>query len=139
MDMDSKIGVLAEIREKLNKYPSVKFEIKETSITIPAQMENGFSVSFHVHDKGYTVSFEGWHEEFTDKDKALECFAFGLSEGCRLKVLKRGNFDYKWVVQHRAENTWMDDSETGLFLFPFWCGKQKRYLQNHLIKDAVTP
>jgi hypothetical protein len=63
----------------------------------------------------------------------LECLAFGLSEACRLKVVRRGGMDHKRVVQRRSEESWVDVDEVGLLFFPFWARKEERYLQNRLI------
>lgn len=32
------------------------------------------------------VGYGGWHEHFHSPEKALECFAFGFSDQCRLKI-----------------------------------------------------
>lgn len=134
--------ILNTICEKLQKYPDVKYEVSKTGLTIPAYQssEFEFSVGLSVREDMYTVSFEGWHEHFNDPEEALNCFAFGLSEECRLKVLRRGKIDYKWVVQSRKDDSWCDDSECGLLFFPFlpfWDGKRERHLQNHLIKKVA--
>ena len=97
-------------------------------------LQIGFPVRLDERGSSYTVSFAGWHEEFDSQAEALSCFAFGLSEACRLRVLSRGSFDYRWIVQHFKDGDWHDDSETGLLVFPFWLRPQERYLQNH-----VTP
>ena len=89
-----------------------------------------------VHPRGYTVAFDGWHEEFSDEPTALDCFFFGLSERCRLKVFQRGSVVYKWVVQHWTARGWVTDSETGLILFPFWRRRKELYLPNPVIKDT---
>jgi hypothetical protein len=92
-----------------------------------------------VHPHGFTVSFSGWHEEFQDEQEAIDCFGFGLSERCRLKVLQRGRMSYKWVVQSRTDQGWTSDSETGLIFFPFWLPKRERHLQNHVVKIEEKP
>ena len=53
---------------------------------------HGFSVGLDVSQSHCTVSFNGWHEDFQKEDEALDCFAFGLSDECRLKECRRGNF-----------------------------------------------
>jgi len=83
-----------------------------------------------------TVGFEGWHEEFTDEAAALNCFAFGLSTACRLRVFRCRGTDYKWQVLHQVDGRWIADSETGLFVFTFWLPREQRELQNDIIKAA---
>jgi|GEM_PF-2755409 len=84
--------------------PEVNFEQKDGAITIFPNEPTGFAVSLFVHsDMAYTVYFDSWHEEFTQAEEALECFAFGLSDQCRLKVSKRGGKPYKWTVESQED------------------------------------
>ena len=125
-------SAIEAIREKLQRYPQLRAEETATSITVEPQQSDGFPVRLDEHGRGYTVSFAGWHEEFDTESEALNCFAFGLSESCRLRVLGRGSFDYHWTVQHLRDGAWHDDSKTGLLFFPFWLRRRERYLQNHV-------
>jgi hypothetical protein len=127
-------SAIEAIREKLPRYPELRAAETASSITVQPQQSNGFPVRLDEYSRGFTVSFAGWHEEFDSASEALNCFAFGLSESCRLRVLSRGSFDYRWTVQHFRDGAWHDDSETGLLVFPFWLHRRERYLQNH-----VTP
>src|SRR4029077_5919119 len=95
--------------------------------------ESGFKVGFDVAPGRYTVSFNGWHEDFDDVSEALDCFAYGLSDECRLKEYRRGNAAYRWAVEAKQKGQWVAHSETGLFLFPFWRRANVVYLQNSLI------
>jgi hypothetical protein len=130
----SPLSAVEEIRRKLQRYPHVQLNSAPTAITASPGSTDGFPVRLDEHGDRYTVSFAGWHEEFDSRGEALSCFAFGLSEACRLRVLSRGSFDYRWIVQHFKDGDWHDDSETGLLVFPFWRRRHERYLQNH-----VTP
>ena len=124
------------IRQKLQRYPELRYDETPDSITVHPASSAGFAVALYQRDGGYTVSFAGWHEEFDSEAEALNCFAFGLSEECRLRVLSRGRWDYRWIVQHIVEGAWQDESETGLIFFPFWLRRHERTLQNHAIKVA---
>ena len=130
----SSLSAVEQIRQKLQRYPHVQVSSTATAITALPLSADGFPVRLDDHSRGYTVSFAGWHEEFDSQQEALSCFAFGLSEACRLRVLSRGSFNYRWIVQHFKDGEWHDDSETGLLVFPFWLRRRERYLQNH-----VTP
>ena len=132
--MSPGLSAIEAIREKLRRYPHVRAEDTGSSITVPPQSPDGFPVRLDQHSHGFTVSFLGWHEEFDSQDEALACFAFGLSEACRLRVFSRGSFDYRWIVQYWKDGSWHDDWETGLLVFPFWLRRHERYLHNH-----VTP
>jgi hypothetical protein len=73
---------------------------------------DGFTVTLHVGGEGgYTVFFDGWHEDFDNQEEALNCFAFGLSDECRLKECRRGSFAYKWTVESNEHGQWTEDSD----------------------------
>lgn len=127
------MNVLEEIKAKLQQYPFVRYESDADSLSVFPTANDGFTVGLTVNQKSFTVSFNGWHEDFQNEEEALTCFAFGLSADCRLKEYKRGSFAYKWTVEARENGEWVEDSTTGLFLFPFWKPKESRYLQNNLI------
>lgn len=127
---------IEKILDKLKKYPDTNYDLTDKSIVIRPKNNSGFPVILTVNsDNHYTVAFDFWHEEFINEDEALNCFAFGLSQECRLKLTKRGNTAYKWTVEYRDSETWKEHSTTGLFNFSFWRPKTIEYLQNDLIKD----
>ncbi len=132
------MSVIEEIKVRLRKYPQAKYESDDASISVFPMSDGGFTVSLAEHQDSYTVSFDGWHEEFQDKEEALNCFAFGLSSECRLKEVRRGNSAYKWTVESSENGKWVEDGTTGLFLFPFWKKKEVRYLQNRLLGEEGT-
>jgi hypothetical protein len=121
------------ILRKLAKYPQARFVRTERSITILPSDERGFEVGLAKRDGRMTVNFDGWHEDFEDPDNALNCFAFGLSSVCRLRVEVRGRMRCKWVLEYLADNQWYEDSTVGLLLFPFWRQPSTIYLQNQLV------
>jgi hypothetical protein len=124
--------LISRIKEKLQKYPHVPYTTTEGFLEIPAQSPSGFRVWVSERSDGYTVGFEGWHEEFTDEEEALNCFAFGLTADCRLRVFRCLSTDYKWQLFHRVDDRWVMESETGLFVLTFWFRKEQRELQNEI-------
>lgn len=98
----------------------------------------GFPVALAVSGNEYVVSFAGWHEHFTSPEEALNCFAFGLSEECRLKAHKRGDFAHRWTVESQKNGAWVEDSTTGLLFFPFWRRPEVTHLQNRLLPANPT-
>ncbi len=124
------------IQDKLTKYPELKYEIEGNRITIFPSSSTGFSVWLTENKNGFTVGFDGWHEEFSNQEEALDCFAFGLSDHCRLKVTKRGNFSCNWIVEVKKDDEWVEDSETGLIFIPFWKKKSVEYYTNSIIKGS---
>jgi hypothetical protein len=127
------MNAIEQIRERLRKYPHVRYEVGASSISVLPTSNDGFTVGLEISQSQITVFFNGWHEHFQEQDEALDCFAFGLSDECRLMECRRGNFAYRWTVESKQDGKWVADSETGLFLFPFWKSKEVRYLQNNLI------
>jgi hypothetical protein len=124
---------IEQIKARLRKYPHVRYEVRASSISVLPASDDGFTVGLEVGESQYTVFFNGWHEHFQEQEEALDCFAFGLSDECRLEECRRGNFAYRWTVESKQNDKWVADSVTGLFLFPFWRSKNVRYLQNNLI------
>jgi len=122
-----------EIKTKLRNYPSVKHECTDSTISLLPLSDTGFTVRLDIARGSFVVSFNGWHESFADPSEALNCFAFGLSNECRLKEHRRGAFAYRWTVESRQTGKWVADSETGLLVFPFWRRVEVVYLQNNLI------
>ena len=84
------MNVIEEIKARLIKYPHAKYQADVNSINVSPTSDEGFTVSLIADQNTYTVSFDGWHEDFHDRDEALNCFAFGLSADCRLKEYRRG-------------------------------------------------
>ncbi len=131
---------IEEIKKRLQKYPEAKFELTENSAQVFPVDESGFDVSLLGNAAEWTVSFEGWHEEFEDAEESLNAFAFGLSEDCRLAITMRGNSPQEWTVEEKIDGKWrfcewVGCNTTGVFVFPFWARKKQIYKQNHLIKS----
>ena len=126
---------IAEIRARLENYPAIQFDEGADWIRYRPDSEGGFSVELQMLDDEILVSFDGWHEHFHDAESALECFAFGLSEECRLKIYARGGKPHKWIVQSMQDGNWVTDSETGFLVFAFWRPQSVYFKQNTLIKS----
>lgn len=127
-----------EIKTKLQNYPEAKYESDGTSISVFPMSDDGFTVSLYEREENFTVAFDGWHEEFQDRNEALNCFVFGLSSECRLKEVRHGNFACKWTVESWENGKWVEDSTTGLLIFPFWKKEEVRYLQNSLLPEESS-
>lgn len=130
------MNLIEDIKARLKKYPDVRYEWDASSITVRPSSPDGFAVMLVVSaPNSYTIAFDGWHEDFEDPEEALEVFAFGLSNECRLKEFRRGRFAYKWTVESLEDGRWEEQGTTGLLLFPFWMKKSVRYLQNNLLRS----
>jgi len=127
-----------EIVSRLKKYPEAEYELNAESITVNPISENGFPVSLTDNGNGnFTVAFDFWHEEFDNENDALNCFAFGLSKDCRLKLTKKGNRPIKWTVESNENGKWIEDSTTGLINLAFWKKSEFEFLQNDLIRSTA--
>lgn len=117
------------------KYPGLKFDRTDSSLTVYPKDETGFPVTLQVHtENALTVYCDLWHEDFTQAEAALDCFSFGLSNQCRLKVAKRGGKPYKWTLEYLKDGTWWEESEMGLLNYNFWTKTTVQVLQNDLFK-----
>lgn len=126
--------IIEKIKEKLKKHPLVNYDKTENSISVLPILENGFTVSLEIYPDNFKVFYENWHEDFEDEDEALNCFAFGLSNECRLKQFSKNGEAYKWTLEYKDGQDWVADSTVSLFNFSFWKITTIEYLQNDLIK-----
>jgi len=127
------MSLIDDIKKKLEKYPHIQYECNASSITVLPSDADGFSVDLTENSGNcYTVSFEGWHEDFEDAEEAMNAFAFGLSDECRLREYRRGGFPYKWTPEYLENGEWKEESTTALLIFPFWRKVEIRYRQNRL-------
>ena len=115
------------------RHPSLSSLVEGDTIIIEPLDEDGFRVWLQADGGSYVVGFDGWHESFDSEEEALNCFAFGLSEDCRLKVVYRGAFAHRWTVESKTDLGWQEDSTTGLLIFPFWRRPRTGYRTNHVI------
>jgi hypothetical protein len=127
------MNAIEKIKAKLAAYPDVRYSERPNRIDVHPKDQSGFAVRLQITTSGFTVYFDGWHEEFTSEDEALNCFAFGLSPKCRLAIVLRGYTPTKWVVESFENGAWRPDSETGLLLQPFWRSARVEYRQNRVL------
>ncbi len=125
---------IANVRERLAKYPHVRFSENETSIRIFPVDAGGFEVGLFADGASWVVHFDGWHEHFATGEEALNCVAFGLSTSCRLKVTYRGSFPASWTVESLEDGRWTVFGTTGVLLFPFWRSPRAEYRQNSIVR-----
>jgi hypothetical protein len=131
------MSAIDKIKLKLKKYPHIKYELWDGGITVFPESEDGFPVNFYQKENACIVEFIStavWQREFDDEEEALNCFAFALSNECRIKEIRRGKFAYKWIIQFKDAENWIDDSVTSYFFCPFWKKKNIKYLQNDLVR-----
>lgn len=128
---------LAELRQRLEGHPRIRFKSGDTQLTIYAKDESGFDITVIDEEFQVTVYFAGWHEHFDTMEEALQCVGFGLSDQCRIKVDRRGSTPYRWTLEYRDGEGWKFEGLTSLVLYPYWRRKSVGYLQNHIISDTA--
>jgi hypothetical protein len=133
------MSAVAQIERKLARYPQARRVLEEAgevgSITVLPPDADGFAVCLTERPGQWTVSYDGWHDDFDSETSAMNCFAFGLSAECRLRVEYRGAAAVKWTVEALADGAWVEDSTVGLLDPLFWRRRTVRYLQNCLIPE----
>jgi hypothetical protein len=130
------MSAVERITERLRGHPELVYRVSGGTITVEPSRADGFPVSLTEGAGEWVVAFDGWHERFASEDEALDCFAFGLSDRCRLKVHYRGRSPYRWTVEARAGDGWREDSTTGRLFFPFWRRPRVAYRRNAVTGTA---
>ncbi len=123
-------------KEGLANYPEADVEVDTDTLSVYPSEPGGFTVSLTAWDEvpRWTVSFDAWHEDFEVEQEALDCFGFGLSPACRLRIDQKGRTDYRWTVEQLRDGQWIGISSTLLFRFPFWRRRRTSYFQNSLLR-----
>lgn len=125
--------IISKIKEQIQKNKEIIIlEEDDTSITVKPRNENSFPVSMLVKYNKFWVYFKGWNEGFYSEEEALDYFAFGLSDNCRLKVITVGEVEYKWILECKEDGQWVEESIQGIPLFPFWEKNDIVYYQNKI-------
>jgi hypothetical protein len=126
---------IAEIKERLAKYPDLRYRATADEIVVLAPSENGFDVALASENTEYVVSWGGWHDHFDDPAEALEWFARGLADEFRLRLEYRGRRAWRFVVEQKNETTWQPIRESGALFFPFWLKRRIEYRQNNIMRE----
>ena len=129
--------ILQTAVDLLSSYPEASYELSDEEVRVLPSHPSGFVVTLDRGPPPFSVSFEGWHEHFDNAAEALACFEFGLSEKCRLRVVSKGEMPIQWSLESFTDGRWVEDSRTGLIIYPFWRKSSVEYRQNSL--RSVAP
>jgi len=122
-----------ELIEKLKHCDGVNYEIGENFIRVFASAPKGFPVMIEwVWDTHFTVSLDGWRQDFDTYQEAVRCFALAVSGRFRLKTRSKGGFRFRWTVEYWDGSSWVEDTTTTDLLYPFWKPTTTNYLRNDL-------
>ena len=120
----------------LRAVDGVVFDATDDTITVPPASDEGFRVRLRMmSDRAFGVWYDQWHHDFDRAEDALDCFEYGLSDSCRLKITLRDDTPIIWHVEKREYGMWVP----GLHplkhrSFAFWRPTTVVYRQNHVFK-----
>ena len=130
------MDAIAEIKNRLSRYPQLRVSEGPTSIEASPAGEGGFPVALFKESNGFVVHFAGWHERFELPRDAVNCFSYGLLGECRLRVTYRGSVAHRWTLEARRNGRWIEESTTGRFFFRFWRRPRTVVLENRIESAA---
>jgi hypothetical protein len=123
-----------QIIQELSEIPGAEYRVGQDLICVLPRTPEGFEVKIEqIWENHFTVSFDGWHEEFFNFKKAVECFLLGLSNRCRLKTEEKGGARFQWTLEYLDGEEWRKKSSTRRLIHPFWKRSVITYLRNDLL------
>jgi hypothetical protein len=132
MEKHALMDILDKGEKLLAEFHGLQYVREPLALRVAPPNPNGFPVALEIDKDGYVVRLGGWHEAFLDETDALECFAFGFSPGCRLRVTSRGKQDIAWALEFKNGPAWEEYSNTEQNSYQIWRSKETRYLHNIL-------
>lgn len=143
--MTARRDPIAELLEKLSKYPEVEYHetVQEgfRTLRIEPLDEEGFPVTLEDDLDEWTVQY-GYgsaHFRFDVAEDALELIAMTLSEDARLVEVWYGDFPQKGSIQVWTGDRWRTTYASGILIWPFWRRKRVVVRRNRLIKSESNP
>jgi hypothetical protein len=126
-----------ELLSILQKYSQIRFERRDNLIRVLASTRDGFEVIIEqIWDNHFSVSYDNWHQDFYNWEDAQDCFLFGLSNRCRLKVQCKDAVPFRWTVERLEEEKWLERSSNSVWNYRFLSAPTTAYLQNDMLSDS---
>jgi hypothetical protein len=133
--------IVASVIDRARKALSargVAFDADANAITVRAADATGFDVSLRVVEpRRFVVSYEGWFETFGRAEDAYDCFEYGLSDSCRLRLTFRGATAVAWQIEKRDYGVWMPGRVVRRRLAPFWRPARIERRQNRVFRSRA--
>jgi hypothetical protein len=85
----------------------------------------------------FVVSYDGWSQTFHRAEDAYDCFEFGLSDSCRLRVTLRGETATAWQIEKREYGLWVPGRVIQRRLVPFWRRRRIQLRQNRVFQSGA--
>ncbi len=119
----------------LNQYPAIRYRIQDNYLHVYAADAHGFPISVaQLKDGSCIIMFHLWFEVLTDEAYIFQLVQFGLSDNCRLRLIKTDREALIWTLQYKMERQWFDmSSQTTLYLPLGDEDKTEEYFQNHCL------
>ena len=129
-------SVIDQAARTLGALDSVAFDAGQDAIAVPPASADGFAVRLQmVHDREYVVSYDAWQHTFDRAEDAYDCFEYGLSDSCRLKITLRGDEPINWDVERREYGMWAPGRHPRKRRsLAFWRPARIVYRQNHVFR-----
>ena len=129
-------SVIDRAARTLRAIDGVVFDATDNTITVPPASDEGFLVRLRmVHDREFVVWYDQWQHAFDRAEDALDCFEYGLSDSCRLKITLRGDEPIIWHVEKREYGMWVPGHHPlKRRSLAFWRPTSVVYRQNHVFK-----
>jgi hypothetical protein len=120
----------------LRALDGVTFNATDDAVTVPAAFDDGFAVGLRmVHDREFVVSYDRWRHTFDRAEDAYDCFEFGLSDSCRLRIAIRGDVPVSWHVEKREYGMWTPaHHHVKRVSLAFWRARRVEYRQNRVFQ-----
>jgi len=131
-------SVIDRAARTLRAIDGVVFDASDDTITVPPPADDGFVVRLRmVHDRQFVVWFDRWEQTFDRAEDALDCFEYGLSDSCRLKIVLRGDAPIVWHVEKREYGMWVPGNHPRKVpSLAFWRPTSVVYRQNRVFRRS---
>jgi len=100
--------------------------LAEAPLSIPAGMDDEFSIQLIRSGRVWILCFDCWHEDFFDRASAVELIRQALAGRVRLGVDRAGGRPVKWVVERlESDGHWIELFVNGVWRFG-WSRESER-------------
>ena len=131
-------SVIERATRTLDALGGVDYSATPSTVTVRPSDACGFVVTLAVeHARAFVVSYDRWQHRFDRAEDAYDCFEFGLSDSCRLRVTYRGEDAVAWHVEKREYGIWVPSSRsTSRLSLKFWKRRRLVYRQNRVFDQS---
>ena len=126
-------SVIDRAATALTRLGGVPFTSSDVELSVPSMTDDGFEVSLNVAGpRRFLVRYDNWHQVFDRAEDAYDCFEYGLSDSCRLRVTYRGTTPVECCIERRQYGLWVPGRAIARRLSPFWRSRRIVHRQNRV-------